>query len=84
MLTSWEQNLSPTPFKSWFLNDLISDLTEEFLELSLIAELHRVSHIPEAEIYVLGHHRRQEGGRDVPLWSPSWANRINGYFFSPI
>ncbi|MCT7995747.1 hypothetical protein [Laspinema olomoucense] len=42
----------------------------EFLELALIAQLHRVSHIPEAEIYVLGHHRRQEGGEMSPCDRP--------------
>ena len=55
MLTSLEQNSSPIPFKPCCLNDLISDLTEEFLELAIIAELNLVSHIPDAEIYVLGH-----------------------------
>ena len=30
-------------------------MTAEFLELAIIAELDRVSHIPEAEIYLLGH-----------------------------
>ncbi len=55
LLTNLEQNSSPIPFKPCCLNDLISDLTEEFLELAIIAELDMVSHIPEAEIYVLGH-----------------------------
>jgi two-component system, OmpR family, Ni(II)-sensor and/or redox sensor kinase NrsS len=50
LLTSLEQNSSPTPFKSCCLNDVISDLTEDYLELALIAELDRVSHIPKAEI----------------------------------
>jgi two-component Ni(II)/redox sensor kinase NrsS len=55
LLTSLEQNSSQIPFKPCCLNDLVSDLTEEFLELAILAEVHLVSHIPEAEIYVLGH-----------------------------
>jgi two-component Ni(II)/redox sensor kinase NrsS len=53
-LTSLEQNSSPKPFQPCCLNDLISDLTEEFLELATIAEIHLTNQIPNREIYVLG------------------------------
>ncbi len=53
-LTSLEQNSSPKPFQPCCLNDLISDLTEEFLELATIAEIHLVNQIPNYKIYVLG------------------------------
>lgn len=53
-LTSLEHNSSPKPFQPCCLNDLISDLTEEFLELATIAEIHLTNQIPNCEIYVLG------------------------------
>lgn len=53
-LTSLEQNSSPKPFQPCCLNDLISDLTEEFLELATIADIHLTHQIPNHDIYVLG------------------------------
>lgn len=59
-LTSLEQNLSEhnsatRPLQPCCLNDLVSDLTEEFLELATAADIHLTNHIPDAELYVLGH-----------------------------
>jgi len=59
-LTSLEQNLSEPnaatkPFQPCCLNDLVSDLTEEFLELATASDIHLTNHIPDEEIYVLGH-----------------------------
>ncbi|MCG9892434.1 MAG: ATP-binding protein [Thermosynechococcaceae cyanobacterium MS004] len=54
LLTSLEQNSSPKPFGYCCLNDLISDLTEEFLELAAITNLHLTHQIPDRELYVLG------------------------------
>ncbi|WNZ28047.1 two-component sensor histidine kinase (plasmid) [Leptolyngbya sp. NK1-12] len=53
-LTSLEQNSSPKPFQPCCLNDLISDLTEEFLELATIADIHLTHQIPNHDVYVLG------------------------------
>ncbi len=53
-LTSLEQNSSPKPFQPCCLNDLITDLTEEFLELATIADIHLTNQIPNHEVYVLG------------------------------
>ncbi len=53
-LTSLEQNSSPKPFQPCCLNDLISDLTEEFLELAAIYEIQLTHQIPNQELYVLG------------------------------
>lgn len=53
-LTSLEQNSSPKPFQPCCLNDLISDLTEEFLELATTAEIHLTHQILNREVYVLG------------------------------
>ena len=53
-LTSLEQNSLPKPFKPCCLNDLISDLVEEFLELATTTEIHLSDQTPNHEIYVLG------------------------------
>lgn len=53
-LASIEQNSSPTSFQSCCLNDLIADLTEEFLELAATVNIHLSHQIPDFEIYVLG------------------------------
>lgn len=53
-LTSIEQNSSPTSFQSCCLNDLIADLTEEFLELASTVNIHLSHQIPDFEIYVWG------------------------------
>lgn len=53
-LTSLEQNSSPKPFQPCCLNDLISDLTEEFLELATIVDIDLTHQIPNHDVYVLG------------------------------
>lgn len=53
-LTSLEQNSSLKPFQPCCLNDLINDLTEEFLELATTAEIHLSNQIPNREVYALG------------------------------
>ncbi len=52
-LSSLEQNSSPKPWQRCCLNDLISDLTEEFLELAAVSNIHLTNQIPDREIYVL-------------------------------
>jgi two-component system, OmpR family, Ni(II)-sensor and/or redox sensor kinase NrsS len=54
-LTSLEHQSSPKPFHPCCLNDLISDLTEEFLELATQSDIHLTHQIPPQELYVLGH-----------------------------
>jgi two-component system, OmpR family, Ni(II)-sensor and/or redox sensor kinase NrsS len=54
LLTSLEQNSSPQPFQPCCLNDLVNDLTEEFLELATTADIHLTHRILGHEIYVLG------------------------------
>lgn len=54
LLTSLEQNSSPKPFKLCCLNDLIADLTEEFLELATASDIHLSSQVPNSDVYVLG------------------------------
>jgi two-component Ni(II)/redox sensor kinase NrsS len=53
-LASLEQNSSVKPFQPCCLNDLINDLTEEFLELASMAEIHLTHQIPHHDVYVLG------------------------------
>ncbi len=54
-LTSLEHNSSsPQLFQPCCLNDLIGDLTEEFLELATFTKIDLISQIPDREIYVLG------------------------------
>jgi len=55
LLTSLEHGSSPKSFQPCCLNDLVSDLTEEFLELSTASDIHLTSQMPDGEIYVLGH-----------------------------
>jgi two-component Ni(II)/redox sensor kinase NrsS len=54
LLSSLEQNTISKPFKSCCLNNIISDLSEEFLELAMASNLQLSSDIPESQIYVLG------------------------------
>ena len=54
LLTSLEQDSSSKPFKPCCLNDLVSDLTEEFLELATASDIHLTSQVSPVEIYVLG------------------------------
>ncbi len=53
-LTSLEQNSSKKHLQRCCLNDLISDLTEEFLELAAASNIYLTNQIPDREIYVLG------------------------------
>jgi two-component Ni(II)/redox sensor kinase NrsS len=55
LLTTLEQNVSPQSFKPCCLNDLIADLTEELSELAADSDIHLAHHLPDSEIYVLGH-----------------------------
>ena len=54
-LTSLEQNSLPKPFQPCCLNDLVNDLTEEFLELATASDIYLTSQISNGELYVLGH-----------------------------
>jgi two-component Ni(II)/redox sensor kinase NrsS len=54
LLTSLEQNSSSKPFQPCCLNDLVSDLTEEFLELATAADINLTCQITTCEIYALG------------------------------
>ncbi len=53
-LSNLEQDYLNISYQPCCLNDLISDLTEEFLELATLANIHLSSKIPTKEIYVLG------------------------------
>ncbi len=53
-LTSLEQNSLTKPFQPCCLNDIVSDLTEEFLELATAANIHLTSQMPKLDIYVMG------------------------------
>lgn len=53
-LTNLEQNSSSKPFQSCCLNDLVSDLTEEYLELATATDIQLINQIPSNEVYVLG------------------------------
>ncbi|MCY7282066.1 MAG: HAMP domain-containing histidine kinase, partial [Cyanobacteria bacterium CAN_BIN43] len=52
---SLKQNSGAKPFQPCCLNDLVSDLTEEFLELAAAAEINLTCQTPHCELYVLGH-----------------------------
>jgi two-component system, OmpR family, Ni(II)-sensor and/or redox sensor kinase NrsS len=54
LLSSLEQDSAAKSFQPCCLNDLVSDLTEEFLELAIASGIHLTSQIPEGEIVVLG------------------------------
>ncbi|WOD37306.1 two-component system sensor histidine kinase RppB [Nodosilinea sp. E11] len=55
LLTSLEQDISPPSFKPCCLNDLVTDLTEELSELATASDIHLAHHLPDSEIWVLGH-----------------------------
>jgi two-component system, OmpR family, Ni(II)-sensor and/or redox sensor kinase NrsS len=55
LLASLEHQSSSKPFQPCCLNDLISDLTEEFLELAIRSDIHLTHQISAPELYVLGH-----------------------------
>lgn len=54
LLTSLEQNSSQKQFQPCCLNDLINDLTEEFLELAVSKNIDLTSDVCDQEIYTLG------------------------------
>jgi two-component system, OmpR family, Ni(II)-sensor and/or redox sensor kinase NrsS len=54
LLSSLERDIEEKSFSSCYLNDIISDLTEEFSELATAAGISLTSCIPEDEIYILG------------------------------
>jgi two-component Ni(II)/redox sensor kinase NrsS len=54
LLTSLEQNSSEKQFQPCCLNDLINDLTEEFLELAVSKNIDLTSDVCDQEIYTLG------------------------------
>ncbi len=54
LLTSLEQNSGAKPFQPCCLNDLVSDLTEEFLEMATAADINLTCQIPTGEVYALG------------------------------
>ncbi len=54
LLTSLEQNSSQKPFKPCCLNDLVTDLTEEFLEFAIASDINLTSQISPMAIYTLG------------------------------
>jgi len=53
-LTSLEQQSSSVQFQPCCLNDLISDLSEEFLELATDSDIQLTSDSPKPLVYVLG------------------------------
>lgn len=55
LLTTLEQTASPQSFQPCCLNDVIADLTEELSELAAASDIHLAHHLPDSEIYVLGH-----------------------------
>lgn len=54
LLTSLEQDSLLKPFQPCCLNDLVNDLTEEFLELATASDIHLTCQIPTFEVYALG------------------------------
>lgn len=54
LLSSLEQHTSSTLFQPCCLNDLISDLSEEFLELAIAANITLSSTVPNQLMHVLG------------------------------
>jgi two-component Ni(II)/redox sensor kinase NrsS len=53
-LSSFERNSETKLFQPCCLNDLVSDLTEEFLELAAASRISLTSQISNSELYVLG------------------------------
>jgi two-component system, OmpR family, Ni(II)-sensor and/or redox sensor kinase NrsS len=54
LLSSLEHGASAQPWEACCLNDLVSDLTEEFLELAAIEAIDLTQQIPDQAIYVSG------------------------------
>lgn len=58
LLSSIEQKTSSKDFQPCCLNDLITDLSEEFLELAVAAEITLYGKVPNSPIHVLGHEQQ--------------------------
>lgn len=58
LLSNLEQNTFSEQFQLCCLNDLINDLSEEFLELAIAAEIKLFNHVPVDSIYVLGNEQQ--------------------------
>ncbi|WP_041699352.1 two-component system sensor histidine kinase RppB [Thalassoporum mexicanum] len=54
LLTSLEQESSTKTLQPCCLNDLVSDLTEEFLELAIASGIDLTNQVPGFEVYVFG------------------------------
>ncbi len=54
LLSRLEQDAASKPDKSCCLNDVVADLSEEFLELANASEIDLTSQVPNGEIYVTG------------------------------
>jgi two-component system, OmpR family, Ni(II)-sensor and/or redox sensor kinase NrsS len=54
-LANLEHDSSTVSWQPCCLNDLVNDLTEEFLELAIAADLHLTSQVPSHNLYVMGH-----------------------------
>jgi len=54
LLSRLEQDAASKPDKSCCLNDVVADLSEEFLELANASDIDLTSQVPDAEIYVAG------------------------------
>jgi two-component system, OmpR family, Ni(II)-sensor and/or redox sensor kinase NrsS len=58
LLSSIEQKTSSKDFQPCCLNDLITDLSEEFSELAVAAEITLYGKVPDSLIHVLGHEQQ--------------------------
>ena len=58
LLSTLEQNTSSKPFQVCCLNDLVSDLSEEFLELAIASKIELDSSVADHQIYVLAHEQQ--------------------------
>ncbi|MGC9528488.1 MAG: sensor histidine kinase [Limnospira sp.] len=58
LLSSLEKNGVSEPFQPCCLNDIIADLSEEFLELAIASNIRLSAQIPEEQIYVSGHEQQ--------------------------
>ncbi|HEY9827903.1 MAG TPA: two-component system sensor histidine kinase RppB [Stenomitos sp.] len=54
LLADLEQNETPIPFQPCCLNDLVNDLTEEFLELAVGSNIQLTCQVPLIAVYVIG------------------------------
>ncbi|HEY9808925.1 MAG TPA: two-component system sensor histidine kinase RppB [Halomicronema sp.] len=58
LLSNLEQNTFSQQFQLCCLNDLINDLSEEFLELAFASDIKLFNHVPVDLIYVLGNEQQ--------------------------